>query len=89
MTALRLSTITSSAKEAFATERCIFPSLSARYSILPALISLIADAISGETVPAFGFGIKPFGPRIRPIRPSSPIMSGVATMTSKSNQFSD
>ena len=40
------------------------------------------------TVPLFGFGMRPFGPRTRPRRPTTPIMFGVATTTSKSNQFS-
>ena len=59
--------------------------LSRRYSILPALISLIAFVTSIVTVPAFGFGIRPFGPSTRPRRPTTPIMSGVATTTSKSS----
>ena len=33
-------------------------------------------------------GIRPLGPRTLPRRPTTPIMSGVATTTSKSNQFS-
>lgn len=38
----------------------------------------------GTTVPAFGFGIRPRGPRTRPSRPAFAIMSGVAIATSKS-----
>ena len=56
------------------------------YSTLPALISLIAFVTSMVTVPAFGLGIKPFGPSTRPRRPTTPIISGVATTTSKSSQ---
>ena len=56
-----------------------------RYSILPALISLTAFVTSIVTVPAFGFSISPFGPRTRPRRPTTPIISGVATTTSNSN----
>ena len=37
------------------------------------------------TVPVFGFGIFPRGPRIRPSLPTTPIMSGVAIATSKSS----
>ena len=36
------------------------------------------------TVPNFGFGIRPFGPRTRATRPANPIMSGVAMQRSKS-----
>ena len=62
------------------------PVLSTRNSILPALISRTALVTSIVTVPAFGFGIRPRGPRIRPSAPSWPIMSGVATITSHSSQ---
>ena len=51
-------------------------------------MSLMALATSIVTVPDLGLGIKPLGPRIRPMRPTTPIMSGVATHTSNSNQFS-
>ena len=34
------------------------------------------------TVPVFGFGMSPFGPRIFPSLPSSDIISGVATILS-------
>ena len=37
-------------------------------------------------MPAFGFGIRPRGPRTRPSWPSWPMTSGVATMTSHSSQ---
>ena len=40
------------------------------------------------TVPALGFGINPLGPSTRPRRPTTPIISGVATTTSNSNQLS-
>ena len=59
--------------------------LSTLYSTLPALISLIASATSKVTVPDLGFGIKPLGPKTLPILPTTPIMSGDATMISKSN----
>ena len=62
--------------------------LSRRYSILPALISWTAAVTLGVTVPALGEGIRPLGPSTLPRRPTIPIMSGVATTTSKSNQFS-
>ena len=48
-------------------------------------MSLTAFVTSIVTVPALGFGINPLGPSTRPKRPTTPIMSGVATTTSKSN----
>ena len=57
---------------------------SVRYSTLPALDSSTALATSIVTVPTFGFGILPCGPRMRPRRPTTGIMSGVAMATSKS-----
>ena len=48
----------------------------------------ILKATSGVTVPALGEGISPLGPRTLPRRPITPIMSGEAITTSKSNQFS-
>ena len=62
--------------------------LSSLYSILPALASVTARATSGVTVPAYGFGIRPRGPRILPRRPTMPIMSGEAMTTSNSMKFS-
>ena len=47
----------------------------------------LAFVTSIVTVPDFGFGINPLGPRILAILPICPIISGVATQTSKSNQF--
>src|SRR5680860_489526 len=49
-------------------------------------MSATAFATSAVTVPVFGFGINPRGPRTRPSRPTLPIMSGVATTASKSSQ---
>ena len=43
---------------------------SVRYSTLPDLVSLTAFVTSSVTVPTFGFGILPCGPRIRPSRPT-------------------
>jgi len=62
--------------------------LSRRYSTLPAFTSFTALATSGVTVPALGEGIRPLGPSSLPRRPTTPIMSGEATTTSKPNQFS-
>ena len=59
---------------------------SVRYSILPALISSTAFAISNVIVPLRGLGILPCGPSTRPSRPTTAIMSGVASATSKSVQ---
>src|SRR5436190_2360597 len=64
----------------------MMPVLSTRNSTLPALISLIACATFGVTVPVFGFGIRPRGPSTLPSRPQARIMSGVATTASKSTQ---
>ena len=62
--------------------------LSNLYSTLPDLISAIAFLTSIVTVPDFGFGINPLGPNTLPNLPITPIISGVATITSYSNQFS-
>src|SRR5512134_3539191 len=59
--------------------------LSTRNSTLPPFRSLTALATSKVTVPTFGFGIRPRGPRSFPIRPTAPITSGVATALSKSS----
>src|SRR3954453_12687272 len=58
--------------------KCRFACRSTRNSIFPPLMSETALATSGVTVPVFGFGIRPRGPRTRPRRPTFPIMSGVA-----------
>ena len=57
---------------------------SVRYSIRPAFAWDTACPTSSVTVPTFGFGILPCGPRIRPSRPTTGIRSGVAIATSKS-----
>ena len=62
--------------------------LSTRYSTLPALISFTALPTSKVTVPVLGLGMRPRGPRTFPSFPTDLIMSGVATMASKSSQFS-
>src|ERR1035438_2506047 len=67
----------------------MIPVLSTRNSTLPALISLTAFATSWVTVPVFGLGISPRGPRILPSLPTERIMSGVAITASKSVQPSD
>src|SRR5215207_4244993 len=64
--------------------RCTIAVRSVRYSTLPALDSSTARRTSGVTVPTFGLGILPCGPRIRPSRPTTGIMSGDAIATSKS-----
>ncbi len=63
---------------------CTIAVRSVRYSTLPALDSSTALATSIVTVPTFGFGILPWGPRMRPRRPTTGIMSGVAMAMSKS-----
>ena len=59
--------------------------LSTLNSTWPDLIVLISGASSKVTVPTFGLGIKPRGPRIFPILPTTLIISGVATTLSKSS----
>ena len=46
------------------------PKLSLRYSIFPARNSATALPTSGVTVPLLGEGILPWGPRMRPSRPT-------------------
>src|SRR6267142_4330016 len=57
--------------------------LSVRNSIFPAFTSCTALPTSKVTVPVFGFGIRPLGPRILPRRPTDFITSGVAMRASK------
>src|SRR5213078_528478 len=66
----------------------MMPAFSTRNSTRPALSSRTALATSAVTVPTLGLGIRPRGPRMRPILPTWTIMSGVATSVSNSNQFS-
>ena len=66
--------------------RCRLECLSTRKVILPPLMSETALVTSMVTVPVFGFGIRPRGPRIRAIRPILAIWSGVAIAASKSSQ---
>src|SRR3972149_5743663 len=61
------------------------PVLSTLNSTFPPFRSRTAFPTSNVTVPTFGFGINPLGPRIFPIFPTAPIISGVATALSKSN----
>ena len=68
---------------------CTMPAFSTRYSILPPLASLTAVATSNVTVPTFGLGMRPRGPRTRPSLPTAPIMSGVAMTRSKSRNPSE
>src|ERR671910_1822445 len=62
----------------------MIPYRSTRYSILPRLISSTALPTSCVTVPLFGFGMSPRGPRTGPSWPTALIWSGFATATSKS-----
>ena len=72
--------------DALPTGTCTLPALSTRYSTLPPFRSCTAWATSAVTVPTFGFGIRPRGPRILPSLPTTDIMSGVATALSNSSQ---
>src|SRR5436309_12730496 len=82
ITVLAFSTSLSDVNEILPTGTCTRAVLSVRNSTLPALISLIALATSVVTVPVLGFGIRPFGPRTLPSRPTLFIMSGVAITAS-------
>src|SRR4029078_7907464 len=81
-----LATSASPLNDILPTGAWMIPDLSTRNSTLPALISLIALAMSVVTVPVFGFGISPRGPRTLRGRPTARIMAGVATTASKSVQ---
>ena len=80
--AVKFSVSFSAPKETLPMGQWMMLVLSRRYSTLPALISVMALATSGVTVPALGEGIRPLGPRTLPRRPTTPIISGVATTTS-------
>src|SRR4051794_19190416 len=56
-------------KEDLPTGAWMMPVLSTRNSTLPALISSTAFLMSVDTVPVFGFGIRPRGPSTLPRRP--------------------
>src|ERR1700681_1773752 len=62
----------------------MIPALSVRYRTWPALAFFTASATFGVTVPTFGFGINPRGPRIWPSWPTMRMASGLAITTSKS-----
>src|SRR6186713_806386 len=61
----------------------MIPALSTRYVTWPALAFFTAVATSGVTVPTFGFGMSPRGPRIWPSWPTTRIASGLAITRSK------
>src|SRR5260370_3722408 len=86
MTVIALSTSFCGSNESLPTGTWTSAVLSVRNSTLPALISLTAPATSVVTVPGFGLGIKPLGPRTLPRRPTDFIMSGVAMRASNAVQ---
>ena len=67
----------------FPIDKAIFPSLSFFISSCPDFISFTDLIISFVTVPSFGFGINPFGPKIFPSLPNLIIILGVDTSFSK------
>ena len=67
----------SASKRTFPMGAWTTPALSTRNSTRPAFISFTACSTLKVTVPTFGLGIRPRGPRIRPMRPTTPIISGV------------
>src|SRR5271170_1000018 len=62
----------------------MMPALSVRYLTCPDLAFFTASATFGVTVPTFGFGMRPRGPRIWPSWPTIRMASGLAITTSKS-----
>src|SRR5579864_2280989 len=78
MIVVAFSTSLLAGNEILPTGTCTRAVLSVRNSTFPALISLIALATSNVTVPVFGFGMRPFGPKIFPSLPTDFITSGVA-----------
>src|SRR5688500_11065200 len=84
--ACALATRFSVVNDILPTGACTMPVLSTRNSTLPALISLIACATLGVTVPVFGFGIRPGGPSTLPRRPTARIMAGAAAAATKAHQ---
>src|SRR3984957_9100131 len=62
----------------------MMPALSVRYRTWPDLAFFTASATFGVTVPTFGFGIRPRGPKIWPSWPTMRMASGLAMTTSKS-----
>src|SRR5271170_1629934 len=62
----------------------MMPALSVRYLTCPDLAFFTASATFGVTVPTFGFGMRPRGPRIWPSCPTMRMASGLAMTTSKS-----
>src|SRR5580698_4153746 len=62
----------------------MMPALSVRYRTWPDFAFFTASATFGVTVPTFGFGMRPRGPRICPSWPTMRMASGLAITTSKS-----
>src|SRR5512147_2914892 len=76
--ASKFSARASTGNEARPIVHCTMPALSARYCTWPALAFLTASVTFGVTVPTFGFGMRPRGPRTWPRGPTTFIASGVA-----------
>src|SRR6202035_879283 len=82
--AIRFSFSAAGSKLARPIWACTMPALSVRYRTWPDLAFFTASATFGVTVPTFGFGIRPRGPRIWPSCPTMRMASGLAMTTSKS-----
>src|SRR4051812_3345098 len=82
ISAVRLPCSLSASNERRPRVAWMMPALSARYCTWPALALRTAVATSGVTVPTFGLGIRPRGPRIWPSVPTTRIASGAAITTS-------
>src|SRR6516162_4269530 len=84
ISACRFSFSALTSKFALPIVQCTMPALSTRYVTWPALAFFTAVATSGVTVPTFGFGMSPRGPRIWPSCPTTRMASGLAMTRSKS-----
>src|SRR6185295_10711436 len=82
--ALMFCTSLSAANEALPIPAWTMPAFSTLNSTEPPLAPCTAPVTSMVTVPTFGFGIMPRGPRTLPSRPTRGMRSGVAMQRSKS-----
>ena len=86
MTTLAFSRIWAAVNERLPMPTPMLQALSILNSTRPALTALMPAGMSSVTVPDFGLGIRPLGPRTRAIVRTVFIASVVAIATSKSSQ---
>ena len=85
ITAFTFSLISFSLNDFFPTTRCMMGAFGSVLKFIPPFDNLsIVFSGSCVTVPALGFGIRPFGPKTLATLASFGIISGFATKTSKS-----